>query len=271
MVRCRRTKVKRIWIFVFCVAILLTSCRSHVYAYDTITLPWSTSFSDCAAGEYSGCSNFAGITSGGPHCGHTCDINTGANHTGSPERGLRQWFDAGQNQNTYGLAVAFANKVNQVWVRWYERYKPGFVWNYLQYKKDLYIHDDLLTGHQSIIPEPQGNDYCVYAVNSSGQSSTKCSTSPNRGWPVIGDGNWHCMELFFDTSGRVIFWTDEVRVIDTNFGFSFSYQWGSVEFASNINDVGASCQYIDYDDLAISSTGYIRPTPPASPKGVRVN
>lgn len=270
--------MKRIWILACWVVILATFCRSGAYAYDTITLPWSTSFSDCANGEYAGCSNFAGISSGGPHCGFTCNISADANHSGSPARGLRQWFDAGQNQNTYGLAVAFATKVDAFYVRWYERYKAGFVWNYLQYKKDLYIHDDLVSGTQSLIPEPQGGKYCVVPVTSGGPQTAICSADGVMS-SITSDGNWHSYELYYHKNGTCKFWLDGVQIINTT-GPSFPNQWGSIDFASNINSVGGACQYIDYDDFAVSATGYIGPiggggdgdnTPPASPKRLRVN
>jgi hypothetical protein len=244
------------------IVFLLSFCGLAKSASAAVSLPWSSSL-NCAEWEYvtngytppSGCSEMYVISSGSI-CGHYTWISLAGNRVGSAGRSIRTMVNAGSQQQTAGLGVEFTPQTS-VWIRWYERYESGFTWTTLEYHKDVYIRDQLSVVHQYMIPEPYYDKYRVCGWN--GATDNCLYSDASNGWSKIGDGNWHLYELHITQSGIVQMWIDQTKIIDGNLGFSFSYNWGSADFGSNTATPSSNCKAVDYDDLAISSTGYIGP------------
>ena len=252
--------------------ILLFSIVLFVGTAHSITL-WSTTF-DCAEWEHTG--------SSGPSCDDLfvasdsrvgTKITTDANYSGGAGgRGMRQYLGDGNNMQTSGLVIDAFSASNTIWIRWYMRYESGFAWSnaggYPLYDKWLYIYGSA----GNLVPEFDGEEVNVWSSYSGNHQSGSANWSTVNGG-ITGDGQWHLYELHIDstsTSGTVELWIDEVRVLNvTNYSFSSTGGYGYVVIGSNCNspDNGLPPGYVDFDDVKISSTGYIGPIdeiPPAS-------
>jgi len=102
----------------------------------------------------------------------------------------------------------------------------------------------------------------------------------------IGDGLWHLYEIHLkmDTNGAngiAEAWVDGVKRIDhsaANFGGAQGAPgWSGLEIASNArNPLNGRCMAVDYDDVAIATTGPIGSigpgdtTSPAAPTNLTV-
>ncbi|HEY3278590.1 MAG TPA: hypothetical protein VGJ94_18375 [Syntrophorhabdaceae bacterium] len=256
---------------------------AHSFA-GVVSLPWSSSL-DCAPWTYdgsynvtppAGCSEFQ-LESSGSACGTYSQIVAAANRSGSAGNGIRQLVGPGDNVGTTGFDINFGSEPS-VWIRWYQRYQTGFTWSTLDHHKDLYLVD-YTNGktNQGIIPEPYYDTYRVFYASGSTTNAVLSSDPAHSGWSYIGDGNWHLYELHVTKAGLIQMWIDERQIINANTGTTFPYNWGLVLFGSNSATPSSTCKAVDYDDLAISNTGYIGPagggggsTPPAVPTGLTV-
>ena len=200
-------------------------------------------------------------------------ITTDANYSGGAGgRGMRQYLGDGNNMQTSGLVIDAFSASNTIWIRWYMRYESGFAWSnaggYPLYDKWLYLYGSA----GNLVPEFDGDEVNVWSSYSGNHQSGLANWSTVNGG-ITGDGQWHLYELHIDstsTSGTVELWIDEVRVLNvTNYSFSSTGGYGYVVIGSNCNspDNGLPPGYVDFDDVKISSTGYIGPIdeiPPAS-------
>ena len=256
-----------------------------------VTLPWSTTFNcadwDQSVGLGSKDVNCDGISGWG---GWGCSDSTGSkveqitsaanNPSGGGGKGLRHWEGDGQNNNSGGMSLSFTSVQNEVWVRWYMRYEKGFKWNPLVYEKWLLFDMSTI---QSFVPGWYSSDSLqlrAYAVSSA------YSAPSGNGWTTVmggstSDGAWHYYEVHakMDTNGSngvAEIWIDGVKRFSRS-DINFGTKAGWISFLIAVNqDVPANgrCMAVDYDDLAVSTTGYIGPisdgTTPNSPPGVGV-
>jgi hypothetical protein len=257
-----------------------------------ISLPWSTTF-NCNEWEYGDSLNCDGIQ---PYGSWTCNgtpeqITSSANYSGGGGgRGQRHWKGDGSNENSGGLAVTFNSAQSEFWIRWYMRYQSGFSWSYLNYDKILYIHTGA-TSTDAIVEFAYGNSFSVYAQNGNGHNYM------DTGWNTImggstSDGKWHCYEIHLkmDTNGSngvAELWVDGNKSgskSNIDFGTNNGWEWfliGSNQSSPN----NGGCRYVDFDDIAISNTGYIGPitggdgggddeeeenSPPSAPQGLQL-
>lgn len=186
------------------------------------------------------------------------------NPLGTGPKGFRHYRGNGQNSNGGGIKVDLPTKVKEVWVRWYMRYQAGFQWSSMNYTKDLYFN---VSGAFPIFTMGfHGTDgFGIAQVNPGSQNLVG---SP--GWQSTmggpsADGRWHFYEVHLkvDTNGANGVgesWVDgQLSRRDTNLNLGA----GGVEFfvvGSNQCCVANTVDmYTDYDDIAISTTGYIGP------------
>jgi len=193
-------------------------------------------------------------------------ITSAANFSGGAGgRGFRHFEGDGTNVNGGGIIFNFITRRTEFYVRWYMRYQSGFVWSNLNYDKLIYI--DVGLGY--IIPGWDGdNNLRVYSSAGGGI----VSRAINKGWAysmggVSSDGNFHLHELHIKTDtdgtdGVVQYWLDEELIIDDNdvdLGTN-SGGWRRILFGSNQKSPGnGGCEFQDYDDIAIATTGPIGP------------
>ncbi len=241
-----------------------------------ITLPWSSTFNctDWNQGSNLSCDGFnvydannvMSCTSGP----QTSVINSaGNNPNGGGGKGWRVSIDDGNNQQAASPYLSLSTPVPELWMRFYIHYPLGFAWGSLNWHKWVYIYG---TGNYSGVFEPVGTVFRLYDQS----HSVNYYSANNIGWYSmmggnVGDGLWHYVEMHIktDTNGsNGIFqaWVDGSKVIDSgtvNYsGQNFSW---FVFNANNSSPANGGCAYVDYDDFAISTTGYIGPISPAGP------
>ena len=250
-----------------------------------VDLPWSTTF-NCGSTDpywttYSDPMDCDGMEKGG---NNSCSpgsifesITSSANYPGgNGGKGLRNWKGNGVDNGSGGISLEFASPQPELYIRWNMRYQSGFTWSYPNYDKWLYMRTAAYPngGPSQIIPEWYGWDgirVYIQVINSE-VTCTGC------GWDAVmkngtvvnghrtSDGQWHEFEIHIktDTNGRngiIEFWVDGVKVISANnlnCGTPRGVYW--MGLVSNQATPGnGKCMAVDWDDIAISNTGYIGP------------
>jgi len=244
-------------------------------------LVFQTSF-DCpewAQGNGDPCSPNDGIDAYGgwtTSAGGRDQITSAANNPMGGGRGFRHQRGPGTNNNGGSILINIPHSP-QVWLRFYMRFSAGFqfVGGAPHYTKDIYwnVHepgwvffgflDSMLTTHLSGM-----------GMNSPNQYSSDSWSAINSG--SVGDGQWHAYEQYLNTNtGQVRMWRDGKLVLERsglNFGMT-NFKWFAL--GENQNEV-LGFHYTDYDDIAVSTTGYIgplgstAPTPPLPPRNLRI-
>lgn len=270
---------------IFYSLIILLLLAAPALTWGATSLPWSTTY-NCAEwtqsdGEGVGAVNCATLEGYGSW---TCDngdetveeeqITTPANYpSGDGGRGQRSWHGDGTNNGSGGLSVTFDTVQPEIWVRWYMRFQADFTWSGLTYDKLLYIRTEnwQTNGNDAAIVEWYNMDqFVAYAQGDGGDE--QANTCTNCGWTTTmggstGDGAWHLYEVHLKmdtdgTDGISEAWIDENQIYSHN-----TVNWGGVDagwihvlISSNqTTPNNGSCNYVDYDDVAINSTGYIGP------------
>jgi hypothetical protein len=264
-----------------------------------VNLPWSTTYNcpdwKSSDGQNPGCD---GLWAGG---GWTCDNGDGtvreeqitalANYPGGAGgKGQRHWLGDGVNNTSGGVWASFPAPQSELWVRWYMRYEHGFEWNpYLMNQKILYFDP---TAFPRLIVEYYGQDRVQVFSYASSQGYP---SAEGTGWNAImasgatdargnktSDGRWHLWEFHvrIDTNGTdgvVELWIDNNTVIDvTNANLAAASLGGLLIGSNGFTPGSGRCLAVDYDDLAIRTTGPIGPVgggdtlAPAAPTNLTV-
>lgn len=176
--------------------------------------------------------------------------------------GFRHWRGDGTNAAGGGISISLPQATNEVWVRMYMRFQAGFGWvgGAPLYTKDHYWG---ACGSGCIIFGIQGSNSWGINYNGSDNHSSSLSWAASQGGPV-GDGQWHAYEYHVLKNGAssvVEFWFEGVRYLSksVNLGTATMTSFSLGENQSAVTGCPSGC-YTDYDDLAISTTGYIGPT-----------
>lgn len=194
-------------------------------------------------------------------------ITSAANYPGGGGgKGQRHWVGDGSNKNTGGLGISFSSPEPEIWFRWYMRYELGFAWSpYLGYDKILYVHgagSEMITGFYG------PDKLSIYGQHTGDDKHYRCYDC---GWETImggptSDGQWHLYEIHLkmDTNGSngvAEWWVDSVLQLshaNCNFGTVTGINW--IGIGSNQGSPGNNrTMAVDFDDIAISNTGYIGP------------
>lgn len=225
--------------------------------------------------------------------GNVSKINaSGDMSTGGGAKGFRVAIGNGVNVLASFFNITFpAGGLPEVWVRLYQRYPSGFTWSSMLYLKLFYIYQGGLgaglvdqqeneeSGAGVVLYKNGGTGAGVYHIS----DHTYCVNEEvltNFPWSSVmttgsnlGDGVWHSYEIHLkkDTGGyNGVFqlWIDGVlrnNHHDIHWdGNNFTHL--SINANQNSPNNGAGDVYIDYDDIAVSTNGYIGPlggSPPA--------
>jgi hypothetical protein len=222
-------------------ALLLVLILQPLSAY-AFSLPWSCGFE---GGSLSSC----GLSSASGN--NTDYTSTAAAHTGT--YGYRIQESAGHNISTGGFYGSLDNAGSGFYVRWYMR--EGATLQIRDYQKLIQIFDTSMTinniynvASNSFWLEPWGGGN--YYVNG-GFATANGSTT--------GDGKWHCYELHATVSGMQEWWIDGVyQGQSTGANLSLS-SFNNVVIQFNTNQDLTSGGNVDWDDIAIQTTGPIGP------------
>jgi len=167
------------------------------------------------------------------------------------------------------MKIDFNSSEPELWVRWYMRYESGFQWSpYLHYDKWLYF--DVGQAH-AVIPQWYGPDKVNIHSACFGNDGQNHPSPEGNGWNTVmggsdSDGQFHCFEvhLKMDTNGYdgiAEMWVDGVRKIHyTDVDFGTASGWTYFAIGSNQRyPSNGRCMAVDFDDIAVSNTGYIGP------------
>lgn len=203
--------------------------------------------------------------------GKVDEITPDANFPGgeTESMGFRHWRGGankvnkmGRNSNGGGIRIEIPEKPKEVWIRYYSRFEKGFCWQYINYTKELYVNVGL-TGDNLVFTTAFSSDDAFGAgvVYPNG-----ISHSGGPGWRSLmkgkcSDGSWHFFEVHVNVdTGTLETWADgkltrkqtKLRLGSAGIGW----------FLVGSNQCCVAEQpdmYTDYDDFAISTTGYIGP------------
>jgi hypothetical protein len=236
-------------------------------------------------GDSSVCASGDGIAGAGDWTtglGSRDQITVAANNpTGAGGKGFRHWRGNGDNNNGGGLTISLPSPVTEMWVRIYIRYQAGFSWsggNPL-YTKDNYWGS---CGSGCVIFGIQGSHSWGVNFNGSVNYSSSLTWAASQGGNT-GDGQWHSYEYHLKQNGSaatIEFWFDGVKYMTRTNANLGSTPWSSFILGSNqsaVTGCPSDC-FVDYDDIAISTVGYIGPIGggggggpgPAAPTNLRV-
>lgn len=266
-----------------------------------VTLPWSTTYNCADWTQSNGLYNINcdGLTGSGSNVASDSygtyeeQITAVANYSGGVGgKGQRHWIgDGGASNNSGSLKIAFNNAQTELWVRFYMRFETGLQWNTLTEYKILYIN----TGYSNALIFAFDNaDKIGVSKVGSGQGFSQTggwnTVMANGGTDINGnktsDGQWHAYEVHMKadtngTDGISEVWVDGIKKASfTNLNLGGSTGWTTILIGSNARTPSnGRVMYVDYDDIAVSTTGYIGPitggatdtTPPSAPSGLVVN
>lgn len=277
--------------FITLVLLLLASTSYAATATPVSSFPWSTSFGNTSATiTYDSGTEEEVID----HLftlenqSLSSSLSAAANHTGGTgSMGYRVPISDGTNGSSgVCLGLKFQNPQPEFWMRFYVRYPTGFRWSSLDWHKWVYFGDNGTSdnrNYNSLIFEPaQDGAFRIIAMPSGTGGSYYGDASPTwfdtfAGGGTTSDGSWHYVEFHvkMDTTsspynGVAEYWIDGTKhMIITNANFSGGETaarqgWTLFRFNTNQsspNNSGGigSPSYVDYDDVVISTTGYIGP------------
>jgi hypothetical protein len=271
------------------ILIMLVYFINPDFALAAVNLPWSTTY-NCAEWDQSkGTPSCDGISPGGGWTtlnGNKEQITTDANNPGGGGgKGERHWVGPdvdGAHQNSGGLVVTFTSGVTEYWVRWYMRFESGFTWNnpYINGYKVIYLNTAAGLKNYILIGYGTNGSFCYRNQYPSNPAHSK-NYCPSPSWGFsniyggnVSDGSWHCYEMHIKSEsgygiedGVVEVWVDGIRrlystAVDHGLIGAGLTQTGFL-IGSNISGFLSTSvdMYVDYDDIAVSNTGYIGPIP----------
>jgi hypothetical protein len=267
-------------------------------AFAGVDLPYSTTYDcddwDSSMGEPTNCPGITKYLDGS--CGDQSLYETISSASNNPAgegyKGQRHYMGDGTNENGGGTDITLNSPQNEIWFRFYMKYSSGFAWdagetNPLSYDKIIYID---VSGSYSVIFEFRLWSRTTIWTEASGGLNYDCNTgreeclnenfanfvSVNGGY--TGDGQWHMYEIYLNNqTDTAKVWIDETLIyhrtdIDfegagTHPGFQHFVIGSNQGYPDNCTGDGQCCSgaYADFDDIAISNTGYIGSAgPPAT-------
>jgi hypothetical protein len=236
---------------------------------------WSQGAGDpCAAND--GIAAYGGWTT---NTGDADQITSAANNPLGNGRGFRHKRGAGTNNNGGSLLISIPT-TSHLWIRFYMRYSAGFQFSggNPHYTKEIFWNPG--EPHNIIMGFSNGTLYTYVADMGSNPNVTSSDTWSAVNQGSMGDGQWHAYEQYMNlNTGQLRMWRDGRLVLDrsgVNFGAT---SFRGFILSENQSEVIGN-HYTDYDDIAISTTGYIGPlggggssnttTAPLPPQNLRI-
>jgi PKD repeat protein len=249
-----------------------------------VSLPWSSTIScsdwNTSQGDPTGCAGWehwaSDVTAGGHRTGFTSSANYPLGAGGS---GYRAWVGA-SGTAAGGPRIAFNTGQTDVWVRFYLRFQTGL--HFSDYWKCLYFGTNGSPSNSSCLDIGTSDGQGITVTNVGGGSTNTWTSDSGEtfskywgGGGSSSNGSWHCVELHVKSEtvhsapydGVTEVWIDGHRTMNiTNAnhglhssGLTLTYLRLGVNMAAENSATITSDYYIDFDDFAISNTGYIGP------------
>lgn len=242
--------------------------------FGAVDLPWSQNMDTCSDHniwessplDCSGIDRFYAGTCGNGMAG-TISADAAMGGTG---KGIRTWHSGTNIPDGGSFAVLLNENQEETWFRFYIRFPLGMTYSSLEDYKLVWVTD--IQNDAPVILGLQDSGICSNSTRywiQNGSSQVVCGTT-NKGWGWMmgggtGDGRWHLVEghLKRHTTSSPFNGVAEIK-IDGEFVLeSSNIDFGnnnltSYRFDINTKIISSSgCQPIDFDNLAISNTGWI--------------
>jgi hypothetical protein len=253
-----------------CTVAVLSLSQSPA-AQSTVPLIFSTTFNCPDWNQGMGltdalvCATGDGILGSGAwttSAGSQDQIVAAANNPAGTGKGFRHWRGDGYNNNGGGLRIVLPAAATKMWVRFYMRYQAGFAWQNGHPGGTKETYWNVGQGARAFYVG-FGFGQLRFVANGHSWDSNYTWDQLNQG--SVGDGRWHCIEYFtqVDTNGSNglgKMWVDGVQIINaTNVNWNGG-PWTDFHLGSNQETpINGHDFYTDYDDIAISTSGYIGP------------
>ncbi len=257
------------------------------------SFPWSSTFNCSDDITYQGgvyqpnCPDYSENVNGtGAKGCHNAEIgiySDANNAAGGGGRGLRKWICDGMNAHTGGMSISFSTPQPELYIRWYMRYEAGFQWQAIRWHKLIYLSPAIvfeLLGPDNLSLTCYTGTKCGPAANGKARGqvvygpqgcgwNTLYASGPRAGFfgNRISDGSWHAIELHvkMETSptannGIWQVWVDgveKINVTNVNFNNGAGSFTGFLLPSNEAMPANGKPMYVDFDDLAISTTGPI--------------
>ena len=226
-----------------------------------------------------------------------CQLISAANYTGPGAGGglgSRTWWSATKNVMCGAPNMAFAGGVGpgEAWIRWYQRFEPGWHWPYgdeTRAQKNIYLGT---VGNSHSIWFEFTNGYTRIVVDNrvtvpQPPPLTNMFRTEHGGGSDTSNGAWACHEVHWKgettlgaANGELDWWTNGKLYLHSStvtLGFTATGGLGYNHGSLPSNGIADANRYQDVDEIAISTTGRIGClsgadlTPPTSPSNLRVN
>jgi len=198
---------------------------------------------------------------------------------GGGGKGFRHAVGDGASNNGGGIILSWT-PVAELWMRFYVRYPVGFAFDSADlYSKLVYFNQENPTNNPHFYWGYHGGATGGYAQND-GVAQTASSPYTWNGimGGTTGDGLWHSYEIHVkmntgtNDNGVWEWWIDgNLAYSVSNIKFSNNaagITWHACAIGENFhNPANGGVVFVDFDDIAISTTGYIGPI---GPKNLRV-
>ncbi len=226
-----------------------------------VNLPWSTTY-DCAEWTHYEDPLICDGLDKGMNLSLDEEITADANYPGGGGGlGQRHWLvtsDGTANEGSGGPILKLNATTPKLWIRWYMRFEEGAWGEDWTHYKTFFMKTDtassrIMVGYNS--------------KNQIGFVGSEPSLAANAGFGIdfypsgTSDGTWNYYEVMIDyPNKRVKYWVNGIEKINAIVDSFYANDTGidSITIGSNIK-YKTGTNYIDYDDIAISTTGYIGP------------
>lgn len=262
---------------IFCFACLCILLGANISLASISSLPWSTTFNcaewDQAKNGYNsvGCDGITQTVGDWYADGHGEQITSAANNSGGEGgRGQRHWFgDSGNGTATApgsgGLLLELPSPTN-FYIRFYFRFQSGLPINALEYWKVFYLYDASMANSLYMDTESDGKSISLYdrSARHTGSYSFDDAYGGN-----IANGSWHAAEFHFDLKNGIFeywFYPNGQDTPTAKYTASVNYPMSSIKYIKFPENHKApegtlpgGDMYVDFDDIAIRTTGRIGP------------
>ena len=200
------------------------------------------------------------------------EISAAANMSaGGGGKGFRHAVGDGASNNGGGIILSWT-PVAELWMRFYVRYPVGFAFDSADlYSKLVYFNQENPTNNPHFYWGYHGGATGGYAQND-GVAQTASSPYTWNGimGGTTGDGLWHSYEIHVkmntgtNDNGVWEWWIDgNLAYSVSNIKFSSNaagITWSGCALGENADaPANGGVVYVDFDDIAVSATGYIGP------------
>ena len=189
---------------------------------------------------------------------HYEEITSAANNpAGGGGRGQRHYIGYGSGDGSFimtgGMKISFPSTQTRLWIRWYQRWEPGFTTNWHTFK-NLFFRSSSAARQAVFHTHGDGR----VDLNPPDYGTTQSGAAYGYAFYPggVSDGTWQCFEVFIDIPNSTFrVWVNGDMVAEsTNVDFSGVSPFQDFLLPSNSRYLDTQVRYVDFDDIAITNT-----------------